>query len=138
MRRTLLGMSQDQLGKILDVSYQQIQKYELGANRIGVSRLFQLSMALDVPISFFFDEMPGQLERDMGQSAPAPSAEFDLEDLSSLETLNLVRAYYRVTDPTVRRRILALLQTLGDTQDERPAAGDLIGDRRNGSAPNQG
>ncbi len=66
LRRTLLGMSQERLGEALGLTFQQVQKYERGVNRIGASRLFDLSRVLDVPISFFFDDMPGQVGGSQG------------------------------------------------------------------------
>ena len=106
LRRTLLGLSQERLGDAVGLTFQQIQKYERGANRIGSSRLFQFSQILDVPISFFFDEMPSGLKtlkcqvseglRKHGQKTQEP------DPLAKRETLELVRAYYRITDPKVR------------------------------------
>lgn len=67
LRRTLLGMSQERLGEALGLTFQQVQKYERGINRVGASRLFDLSRVLDVPISFFFDDMPDALSEAPGQ-----------------------------------------------------------------------
>ncbi len=91
LRRTLLGMNQTQLAEAFDLTFQQIQKYERGFNRISASRLYQLCHVLDVPIEYFFEELEGR--------APAPS----LDDVMlKRETLELVRAYYRIPDPKVR------------------------------------
>ncbi|MBL4614923.1 MAG: helix-turn-helix transcriptional regulator, partial [Magnetovibrio sp.] len=65
-RRTLLGMSQEKLGEAVGLTFQQIQKYERGANRIGASRLYQLSNVLDVSVSYFFEEMPGEVQKTRG------------------------------------------------------------------------
>lgn len=115
LRRTLLGMSQEKLGAALGLTFQQVQKYERGTNRIGSSRLYQLGRILEVPVSFFFDDMPSET----AASAPtAPEAEaevFDQEDLSKRETLELVRAYYRIDDPAVRKRVFELVKAVGTT-----------------------
>ena len=116
-RRTLLGMSQMDLGKALDLTFQQVQKYESGKNRIAASRLYHLSHILDVPLSYFFDDMPPLEEADASglrggvQESSAP----DL--MNKRETLELVRAYYRIRDPKVRdalrRMAIALAKGAG-------------------------
>jgi|SRR6478735_8970448 transcriptional regulator with XRE-family HTH domain len=119
LRRTLLGMSQEKLGDALGLTFQQVQKYERGVNRIGASRLFDLSRVLDVPIGFFFDDMPDALGGGGGSSTARRSfglAEqqegFDDETLHRRETLELVRAYYRISDPSVRKRVFELIKSL--------------------------
>ena len=115
LRRNLLGMSQTALGRAIGLTFQQIQKYERGVNRVGASRLFHLSRALDVPVSFFFEEMPAaaaRARRVKGFSEP-PMAEFDHDPMNKRETIELVRAYYRVTDPGLRKRVLDLIKALG-------------------------
>jgi transcriptional regulator with XRE-family HTH domain len=125
LRRTLLGMSQERLGESLGLTFQQVQKYERGANRIGSSRLFELGQILDVPVSFFFDDMPGtagvgsQGGAAMGAGLAEEGATFehDLDDGLSLdkrETLELIRAYYRIGDPAVRKRLFELTKALGN------------------------
>jgi transcriptional regulator with XRE-family HTH domain len=119
LRRTLLGLSQEKLGDALGLTFQQVQKYERGANRIGASRLFDLSRVLDVPVSFFFD--------DMSQNAPerSPAIElddvaqgsFDVDPMARRETLELVRAYYRIKDPLVRKRVFELAKALANVND---------------------
>ena len=116
LRRTLLGMSQEKLGDAIGLTFQQVQKYERGANRIGSSRLFDLSRVLDVPIGFFFDEMPG----DVAASSPAQTrgmaeepVSYELDPMAKRETLELVRAYYKITDPHVRKRLFELTKALG-------------------------
>ena len=117
LRRNLLGMNQTDLGKALGVAYQQIQKYERGTNRISASRLFHLGRALDVPVSFFFEDLSpeaaGGGKRRARGLGEAPAAVLEPDSLSKRETVELVRAYYRVTDPRVRKRVLDLLQALG-------------------------
>ena len=120
LRRTLLGMSQERLGESLGLTFQQVQKYERGVNRVGASRLFDLSRVLDVPISFFFDDMPDSLAANFGgTSTRRMNAHSDSQDpfgddtLSRRETLELVRAYYRITDPAVRKRVFDLIKSMG-------------------------
>ena len=107
-RRTLLGMSQEKLAAAFGVSFQQIQKYERGANRVSASRLHQLTRILNVPVGYFFEGMA-----DVQQNGAAAHPAHDSEMVASRETLELVRAYYRIEDPTVRRRLVDLLRSLG-------------------------
>ncbi len=120
LRRTLLGMSQERLGDALGLTFQQVQKYERGANRVSASKLFDLSRILDVPISFFFDDMPETLALSFGGKAygrpygmSSVSDEFADDTLNRRETLELVRAYYRITDPALRKRVFDLLKSMG-------------------------
>jgi len=120
LRRTLLGMSQERLGEALGLTFQQVQKYERGVNRVGASRLFDLSRVLDVPISFFFDDMPDSLTTSFGVPAhrrasglPEGQDGFGDDTLNRRETLELVRAYYRITDPSVRKRVFDLIKSMG-------------------------
>ncbi len=119
LRRTLMGMSQERLGEALGLTFQQIQKYERGVNRVGASRLYDLAHVLDVPISFFFDDMPEPLTQGGGEIAARRGfgfAEaqqgFSDDALNRRETLELVRAYYRITDPAVRKRVFDLIKSL--------------------------
>ncbi len=123
LRRTLLGMSQERLGEALGLTFQQVQKYERGVNRVGASRLFDLSRVLDVPISFFFDDMPDALAGAYGVQANKRVAGFaDTQEgfaddtLNRRETLELVRAYYRITDPSVRKRVFELIKSMGPVE----------------------
>jgi transcriptional regulator with XRE-family HTH domain len=112
LRRTLLGFSQEKLGEAVGLTFQQIQKYERGANRIGSSRLFQFSQVLDVPVSFFFDDMPEAAgARPGGMSEDAPSA-YESNQFTKRETLELVRAYYKITNPDVRKRVFELVKAV--------------------------
>ncbi len=120
LRRTLLGMSQERLGEALGLTFQQVQKYERGVNRVGASRLFDLSRILDVPISFFFDDMPENLATSFGgqpsrraSGLPDAGDGFPDDTLNRRETLELVRAYYRITDPNVRKRMFDLIKSMG-------------------------
>jgi len=120
LRRTLLGLSQERLGDALGLTFQQVQKYERGINRVGASRLFDLARVLDVPISFFFDDMPEPL----GSSAPnlAPAGFGGMAEaqegfgsdsvMNRRETIDLLRAYYRISDAAVRKRVFELIRSL--------------------------
>jgi transcriptional regulator with XRE-family HTH domain len=116
LRRTLLGLSQEKLGEAIGLTFQQVQKYERGANRVGSSRLFDLSRVLDVQISYFFEDMPSNIEekspsRLMGLSSP-PAMEYEPDPMAKRETLELVRAYYRIPDAAVRKRIFELIKSI--------------------------
>jgi transcriptional regulator with XRE-family HTH domain len=122
MRRTLLGMSQEKLGEALGLTFQQVQKYERGANRIGASRLHQISTILDVPVAFFFEDAPtdggsGASSAPTGMAEASAQAEFD--PMAKRETLELVRAYYRISDPRVRKRIFELTKAVAGTTRKR-------------------
>ncbi len=113
-RRSLLGMSQMQLGELLGLTFQQVQKYEKGFNRVASSRLFQLSQILDVRVSYFFDGLPPDVSEAAMSDAPiAESQPGDSDRLFKRETLKLVRAYYRIKDDEVRRRLLTLVREVG-------------------------
>lgn len=125
LRRTLMGMSQERLGEALGLTFQQVQKYERGVNRVGASRLFDLSRVLDVSISFFFDDMPEPIAgvhgshhttRVAGGFADAQDSFGADEALNRRETLELVRAYYRITDPAVRKRVFELIKSMGPAE----------------------
>ncbi len=117
VRRTLLGMNQTTLGEAIGISYQQMQKYERGANRISASRLFDLSRVLEVPIQHFFDDMPAAVaasspaNKKRGRAKKPPSYEPD--PMAKRETLELVRAYYKIADPEIRKPLYELAQALG-------------------------
>ncbi|CAA7624999.1 Uncharacterized HTH-type transcriptional regulator Smed_0045 [Candidatus Terasakiella magnetica] len=123
LRRTLLGLSQEALGSALGLTFQQVQKYERGANRIGASRLYDLSRALDVPIEYFYDEMSAAVEaaspRHMTQAEadPEPSPN---DSSTRRETLDLVRTYYKIKNPSVRRRVYELARALAALPPKAP------------------
>jgi transcriptional regulator with XRE-family HTH domain len=110
-RRTLLGMSQTQLGEALGLTFQQVQKYERGFNRVGASRLWELSRVLGVPITYFFEGLEPDTQpvpvREMPESMKASA-----DPLNKRETLELVRAYYRIQDVAVRRRLCDLIRQI--------------------------
>ena len=117
LRRTIIGMSQDKLGQTVGLTFQQIQKYEKGANRIGASRLYQFATVLDVPPAWFFDGLEGQpVEGRNGDvlaaaiSDMAPMAAFSREDIE------LLRAFQAVTNPVLRRRVADLVRAMAETE----------------------
>lgn len=119
----MLGMSQEKLGDALGVTFQQVQKYEKGANRIGASRLENMSRVLEVPPAYFFDGMtpagsPGSAPGFAEGSAASRTANF----LSTSEGLHLNKAFARITDAKVRRRIIDLVVALADEGSETPVA----------------
>ncbi len=117
LRRTLLGMTQEKLSRAIGLTFQQVQKYERGTNRIGASRLHELSQVLDVPVSFFFDDLDvaknGEttLVGELRDGAPPP---FEGDPMAKRETLRLVRAYYRIKSPALRKQILDLTRSLAE------------------------
>ena len=121
-------MSQEKLGEAIGLTFQQVQKYERGANRIGASRLFNLSQVLDVPVSFFFDDMPREAVDApvLGEEDDEDRVvEFEPDPMAKRETLELVRAYYRITDPGVRKRLFELTKAVANNG---PAAALLAAD----------
>ena len=122
LRRTLLGLSQEKLGEAVGITFQQLQKYERGANRISASRLFNLAQVLGVSVGFFFDDMPpatagGGNHGYSGGQEPVGDAEIgetgEFASMARRETLELVRAYYRIAEPGLRRRAFELIKALG-------------------------
>src|ERR1700744_2321967 len=117
MRRMMLGMSQEKLGDALGLTFQQVQKYEKGTNRIGASRLQQISQILQVPVAFFFEGAPnvGPASRD-GGDAPSPAYVSDF--LATSDGLALTKAFMRIEDAKLRRRIVDLVEQIA-TRDKR-------------------
>ena len=120
LRRTLLGLSQERLSESVRITFQQLQKYERGTNRISASRLYNLSRVLDVPVSYFFDNLPGGLfEEEDGSVLPQTDAgdEGDgseaFASMAHREALELVRAYSRIGRDDLRRRAFDLIKALG-------------------------
>ena len=112
LRRNMVSMSQEKLGEALGITFQQIQKYEKGTNRVGASRLQQISQVLGVPVSFFFEDAPG--EAPATGMAEANSSAYVVDFLSSSEGLQLNRSFARISDAKVRRKIIELVRTLAD------------------------
>ena len=113
VRRTLLDISQEKLGEGLGLTFQQVQKYENGANRVSASRLFQISKILNVPVPYFFDNVPvdaashARRLRDDGKAVPA-------DMLTSRESLKLIQAYYGISNPALRKIVFGLIEALAD------------------------
>ena len=117
MRRMMIGMSQERLGDSLGITFQQVQKYEKGTNRIGASRLQQIAKTLGVSVSFFFEGAPNidPTEEGFAENASPP---YVSEFLSSAEGLSLTRAFTKIRDARVRRRIVELVEALGGESSE--------------------
>lgn len=125
LRRTLLGMSQERLGEAVNLTFQQIQKYERGTNRMGASRLYQISKVLDVPITFFYEGLPEDAGTVRGMAHPKQDPYESEDQLSRRETLELVRAYYRIHDHVLRKRTLEVVKAIGNSfADEELLAAD--------------
>lgn len=113
MRRMMLGMSQEKLGDALNLTFQQVQKYEKGTNRIGASRLQQISNILQVPVSFFFEgapEVSGEIRPSGMNEAPSPAYVSDF--LATSDGLALTKAFMRIHDGKLRRRIVDLVEQI--------------------------
>lgn len=117
LRRNMLGMSQEKLGDALGITFQQIQKYEKGANRVGASRLQAIANVLNVPVSFFFDDAPGEAGATNRGLAEENSTTYVVDFLNSTEGLQLNRAFVKITDAKVRRKIIDLVKSLSDTAE---------------------
>lgn len=118
LRRNMLGVSQEKLGESLGITFQQVQKYEKGTNRVGASRLQAISTILNVPVSFFFEDAPGGPAGSAGGLAEASSTSFVVDFLSSAEGLQLNRAFAKITDARVRRKIVDLVKALADVTED--------------------
>ncbi|MFN3701260.1 MAG: helix-turn-helix domain-containing protein [Alphaproteobacteria bacterium] len=127
IRRSLLGLSQEKLADKVGITFQQVQKYERGTNRISSSRLYQFSKILGVPVEYFFGEMDKNLDKatnlaygmaDNAQEGFAAEENDDEDIMQRKETLKLVRAYYSIPDPKAREHILKLMKTMGRSDDE--------------------
>lgn len=116
MRRVMLGLSQETIGKAIGVTFQQVQKYERGINRMGSSRLYDFAKYLSVPVSYFFEGLEGMPSNANAavQGVAEEAAGFEHEKMASRETLEMMRAYYRIKDPNVRNRVFDLLKSLAD------------------------
>ncbi|MDA0990485.1 MAG: helix-turn-helix transcriptional regulator [Verrucomicrobia bacterium] len=112
MRRTLVGLSQEKLGEALALTFQQVQKYERGKNRVSASRLFELSKILDVPVSYFFEDMQNNLGGIYRATVSSPNKEPD--PMSKRETLEFVWAYYRIKSRGTRKSLLNLTRAITD------------------------
>lgn len=122
-RRIEQGMSQEKLGKKLNLTFQQVQKYERGANRVGASRLFELATALEVPVAYFFDDMPGHVSQESaGYGVPGIQEGEDAPSfregsvLSRSETLRLVTNYYKISSDAQRRAVYEMIKGLAEAE----------------------
>ncbi len=123
LRRTLLGMSREKLAATVGPTFQQIQKYERGTNRVGSSRrLFQFGQILGVPISFFFDDRPEEIVRGQPRAALKSSKRFQQDQFARREALELVRAYYKIRNPVVRKRVFELTKAIAGVS---PGTGEM-------------
>ncbi|MEM7299642.1 MAG: helix-turn-helix domain-containing protein [Pseudomonadota bacterium] len=116
LRRTMQGLSQEKLGDALGITFQQIQKYEKGANRIGASRMQQIANVLSVPVSFFFEDAPSGTDSTPAGMAEQNSTTYVVDFLSSSEGLQLNRAFVNIKDAKVRRKIVELVKTLAEEE----------------------
>jgi transcriptional regulator with XRE-family HTH domain len=117
LRRMLIGMSQERLGELLGLTFQQVQKYEKGVNRIGAGRLFDVARILGVPIEYFYESVSNQLSGGRGfaeDGNPAPVMEF----VSSGEGLQLSLAFMRIKDARIRKRVLDLVRSLAEDKSD--------------------
>ena len=110
LRRMLIGMSQERLGELLGLTFQQVQKYEKGVNRIGAGRLFEIARILGVPIDFFYDGVAAPAEGLVDATPPV------MEFMSSGEGLQLSLAFMKIKDPKVRKRVLDLVKSLAEEE----------------------
>lgn len=123
LKRTILGKSQESIGKEIGVTFQQIQKYERGINRMGASRLYDFAKALGVPVAYFFEGFgdyvqPGAAE--LGMAEPDATAFEHDQSINNRETLDVMRAFYRIKNPAVRKKIIDLIKAFADeTGDEK-------------------
>jgi len=122
-RRVGLRISQTKLGQSIGVTFQQIQKYESGTNRVGASNLFKIAKTLSVDVSFFFDGLISQLGEDRGSMptyglAESAAPAFDFNPMNSREAFELMHNYFRIPDPTVRKRLFQLIRVLSYGEPE--------------------
>lgn len=119
LKRTLQGLSQEAIGNAIGVTFQQIQKYERGINRMGASRLHDFARALGVPVSYFFEgytEDNGNSQNAYGMAeGPAPAFQ-GMDPMNNRETVDLMRAYYRIRNSTQRKRVLELIKSMADAE----------------------
>ena len=126
LRRTLLGLSQERLGNLIGLTFQQVQKYERGANRISASRLYDLSRALDVPVSFFYDDIPANVAAMSpavilsGHALSLPTSS-ERDPFASRENMELIRSYMAIPDERVRRHIFHLLRSMAQQEPDAQA-----------------
>lgn len=127
--RALCGLSQEKLGEALGLTFQQVQKYERGQNRIAASRLFDVSRILNVPVAYFFEGYESQAYREAGETEALRFADSEVQAayepqnsdlMTKKETLDLVRAYYKIEEPDIRRKVLELVKSMAPQNSEKP------------------
>ncbi|MBN8543206.1 MAG: helix-turn-helix transcriptional regulator [Alphaproteobacteria bacterium] len=121
LKRTIMGLSQESIGKAIGVTFQQIQKYERGINRMGASRLYDFAKTLNVPVSYFFEGFGDELTVDsavMGM-AEGEAPAYEHEQVSSRETMDIMRAYYKIKNPAVRKRIIELIKAVSEENADK-------------------
>jgi transcriptional regulator with XRE-family HTH domain len=114
MRRKLLGLSQEKLGEKLGITFQQIQKYEKGTNRVGASRLQAIAEVMEVPVSYFFPDPASPDARGLQEEG----ASFMMDFMSTAEGLELSRAFVRIRSPKIRRKVLELVRALAEEKSD--------------------
>jgi transcriptional regulator with XRE-family HTH domain len=136
LRRTMLGMSQDKLADALGLTFQQVQKYEKGVNRIGASRVFEIARVLNVPIQFFFDDYDPETGRSYGfAEADAEDAAAMMELLNSPEGVQLCKHFASIRDAKIRKRVLELVKSLSEGADNaRGQSAPASGPQASGSS----
>lgn len=119
LRRMILGMSQEALGKALGLTFQQVQKYEKGVNRVGASRLFELSKLLDVPIQFFYDDYDAKFGGPSFALAEPDIGDEFMKFINSPEGVQLCRHFSAIDDPEVKKRVLDLVKSIAENEASR-------------------
>lgn len=114
MRRTIVGMSQEALGNAIGITFQQIQKYERGTNRMGSSRLYEFSKILGVKVDYFFEGYSPTDEAVPGGMSESDMPAFEHEQLTSRETLEMMRTYYKITSPKLRKSLYELMRAMAE------------------------
>ena len=122
LRRMLVGMSQERLGELLGLTFQQVQKYEKGVNRIGAGRLFEVSRILDVPIDYFYEDVNSQITGHAPGFSEEPESAPVMDFVASPEGLQLSVAFLRIRDPKVRKRVLDLVKSLAEESEGNGAS----------------
>ncbi|MHA1540377.1 MAG: helix-turn-helix domain-containing protein [Alphaproteobacteria bacterium] len=116
MRRVFLDISQEKLSDAIGITFQQIQKYEKGTNRVSASRIYELSKALDVDISYFFEDFDESALKD-GKLLESPAMSLDIDIMERKETFDIVKNYYKISNLKVRKKITELLKSLAESED---------------------
>lgn len=120
MRRKILGVSQERLADSLGLTFQQVQKYERGSNRVSASKLYEIAATLQAQVAYFFEGLADPATLEDGESAPG-SEKFVQDFLMTPEGLELAGLFPKITRPRVRRRILDLVRSMAEEEDEEAA-----------------